>query len=513
MWPSLTKESLMTVIGMRRFKLTAGNRPAMSPRAWWVALGVILAISAFLRFYNLASSPGWEWDEPVYNSIGTSLAHGTGLRSTPEFGGTNGHYLYHPPFYFLLLGGWYQVFGSGITQARYLGATASLFYIALFALGTRRLVNPLAGLFTAALLTVDGWLLFENRISWLENSLMVLVALTVLAWERALRRQETISWLLLGLSLGATVIYKHVAIGVLVGSVIVFALMYRHLERPVRSILITFGVAALIVAVYIMIMVGLFPGEFLRQNQGQLNRSTGQRASRGTVGVNSSSVGGAILLRYWLYVGTAIATAAGFALGARRAFLVFRRGANWNGLAVPFSLAIGSTITILLISIRFPHYSILVLVPMLMYVAGEAGVAWERRPHLRRALTAGLAALMVLTLAGGIGRMAWPSDSNTMLDASHWLDKHARPGDAVVTEEPIGMLVNFQHCRVAWAEKCNANWEWIITYTSATQELSKNTALQRMLSESKDCITFTGFKEHVTVYARNWKPTSKLRSC
>ena len=151
-----------------------------------VALGAVFVLAILMRFPGLASKPGYDWDEPVYANIGASLANGDGLHLKADFGSVTAPYLYHPPFYFWLLSGWMRVFGTGIGPARFLAATMSIAVLALLFVLMRRRWGTLA-LIPLIVLATDGWLVFSNRVSWIENSMLVLAAAAILAYDWALR--------------------------------------------------------------------------------------------------------------------------------------------------------------------------------------------------------------------------------------------------------------------------------------------------------------------------------------
>ncbi len=63
----------------------------------------IFALAGYMRFFNIAQSPGYEWDEPVYAAIaqrtielGYPNLKGDGYAYNTE------PYLYHPPLDFYL---------------------------------------------------------------------------------------------------------------------------------------------------------------------------------------------------------------------------------------------------------------------------------------------------------------------------------------------------------------------------------------------------------------------------
>ena len=88
-------------------------------------LGIIL-LATFLRLWNLAGAPFYEWDEPIYSAIGSNVAEHGLIQTKQEIGADEPVFLYHPPFHFLLLGQWFKQFGSSIESARTVGGAINI---------------------------------------------------------------------------------------------------------------------------------------------------------------------------------------------------------------------------------------------------------------------------------------------------------------------------------------------------------------------------------------------------
>src|SRR5271168_407896 len=97
-------------------------------RPWPVlaVFGLILAAAAALRLWDLGRKPGWQSDETVYTDIAKNLATSGSLSEHIQYHTSWAPFLFHPPFYFLLLAGWFKVVGAGVPQARMLAVIASL---------------------------------------------------------------------------------------------------------------------------------------------------------------------------------------------------------------------------------------------------------------------------------------------------------------------------------------------------------------------------------------------------
>ena len=97
----------------------------------WLIVAGLIGLAAVIRFWAIGSRPGYEWDEPVYTNIATHLAHFGVLQVKPDFGSPVEPYVYHPPFYFLMLAGWFKLVGAGVTSARVLAGIMSLVFLVL----------------------------------------------------------------------------------------------------------------------------------------------------------------------------------------------------------------------------------------------------------------------------------------------------------------------------------------------------------------------------------------------
>jgi len=92
---------------------------------------LVLSVATALRLWDIGNRPGWQADEPVYASVARNiLLHGT-LNDHIQYAESWSPFLYHPPFYMLLLSQWFKLFGAGVPQARELSAVASAVMFAL----------------------------------------------------------------------------------------------------------------------------------------------------------------------------------------------------------------------------------------------------------------------------------------------------------------------------------------------------------------------------------------------
>src|SRR6202167_2698147 len=145
----------------------------------------VLAAGTALRLWRLGASPAWQWDEAVYWRVSLSVQHGV-LTEHNVYGLPWEPFLYQPPVFFKIEALWFDAVGASIYHARLLGvACTAVMQDLLFRLLTQ-LHQPRAALLTALPVIFDSWLLYIERISYIENALMILVVLGFLLYKRAL---------------------------------------------------------------------------------------------------------------------------------------------------------------------------------------------------------------------------------------------------------------------------------------------------------------------------------------
>lgn len=469
---------------------------AEQPRWWWPALLAILVGGALVRLLWLGSRPGWEWDEPVYTAIGRSVSEGLGLHLYSEIGRPEEPYLYHPPFYFLTLSLWFKVFGASILSARVLSSLCAVLYTLLAAVALRRLISPRAGLLAAALLSFDAWLIYLNRISWIDNSMMVFFVAVILAFAWAYDSDRDWHWALVGLAVGATAVWKHMGIAALPGVTAAVFILRHRIDRPIRRLATVVAVTAAVVGLYLIVMTILYPEDYWRENAAQWTRSSGQVAANGSIDLFSTVWLRGIVDSYWPFLASVLAVVGVSVYGLVDAI----RGKARAGTDAHLSLwgfGVGSAAFLAVLALKFPHYLIMVWVPMLCYFAALL----DRHGQPRRLLAGALAALLVLNLTGLSIRL-FSKDDSALRDAASYLRARLSPEDTLIADEPVGALSMRSSCRGRNIAECGRDWDWIVTYTSLTQVLPDSTEFREQLATATRCASFNGYKETVTVYAR-----------
>ncbi|WP_188316823.1 ArnT family glycosyltransferase [Solihabitans fulvus] len=469
-------------------------------RMFLVVLLGVLVVAALLRLWDLSVRPGFDWDEPVYASIGANLADHGLLQAKIEAGMPAEPYLYHPPFYFLLLAAWFRLWGSGIPQARALAAVGAIALVLLVALFLRRAAGTLPALLAASVLALDGWMVFTNRVSSIENTMLPLGVATLWLYWTADRRGRTGWFVAAGIALAGVAVYKHVGVYFLGAALLHWLLVRRHHRQHLAMV----GAAALTAAAYLAGVSLWFGGAYWRESTVQFDRSVNLQQSRGAINSVSDAVG-PLLDQYRVFWLTLLLAGIATALVLTRAVQMVRRRslAPIRGRELLFAWAAAAMLFFAALQLRLPQYFVMFVVPTYCYLAAEVGAALDRRastprPVPRRAVAVGLALLAAWSLTVFWLRIA-DRDDNAMGQAAQWVDQHVPVGAEIITEESVGAAIRQPYCKMYRAGQCTGA-EYLITYESHTQHLPDDASLGRIIAAADRIAEFSGFKEHITVY-------------
>lgn len=477
----------------------------------------ILIVSAGLRLWNLDARPGYEWDEPVYGSVGAHFAQfGTVTYKAPIARPTV--YLSHPPFYFIMLGEWFRMVGTGITQARVLSAIMSLLLITILFLYLRQRMGAWA-LLPTLLIAFDSWIVFANRISWIDNSVVVFGVLGIWAYFHALKRDSTRAYVVAGLALGFTLVFKQ--LGIYFCAIPVLNWIFSR--QRTRGHLVMLGTIAACFMLYLSYMLIIYKDAFVRQTMSQIFRSSGAVTARGVV--SPQDVITALVGQYHVFAFTVFLCAASLAWLAIDIIRSIRlRDPSWlRRYSIEASWIIAGIVVFIAVQIKFPNYFIYLMIPLLVYLGmriRDVASGWlAAGPRHPRLLRIGLIALLALAVAFDLGafylRIVNQSD-NALLQVANYVTANVPASDTVLADEPVGVMIPQPYCKLESASTC-PDVKWIVTYTSLTQKLptqASDPQLYVLLHGAEKVVVFYGFKETITVYrvvdAGNAPPTPPL---
>ncbi len=312
--------------------------------------------------WHLGISPAWQWDEAVYYRVSQNVQHGRLTEHSVYGVYPSEPFLYQPPFYFLLLSRWFDVIGANIYHARLLGVifTAAM-QATLFRL-LWKIHGPVVALFAIIPVIFDGWLMYIERVSYIENALMLLIARLPAVPARtgapivaALRDRRA--------AIGFAASFKQTGAYVLLAVLLCWLVRRAH-----KGHLVLLGVALTVIAAYMAVMIRLFdpPGHdwYIGQSVTQVRRVLGLQQSGGTL----TSPGGVLHLlaaQYRFFIPSVLVALAAFLTVARRILQCYR-ARNWEpvqGNALLFSWLATGIVVFGVSSLKFPQYFALILIP------------------------------------------------------------------------------------------------------------------------------------------------------
>jgi 4-amino-4-deoxy-L-arabinose transferase-like glycosyltransferase/putative flippase GtrA len=461
--------------------------------------GLVLAGGAALRFWQLGSKPGWQYDEATYYRIAQNVALNGTLNEHIHYGTAWTPFLFQPPFYALLLARWFDLTGSGIPQARLLGVILSLVMFILLYRLIWRLHGPGKALLTLLIVILDGWLLFVQRVSYMENALMVIIVGGLLLYRRALEQPSYARFLLAGLVIGSATIFKQTGAYVLLA----VALQWLIVRRESRNHLVLMTAAFAVVVTYIVIMIWLFDFDdhewFIQQSLIQLERTVGLRSSGGGTLTSPLKFLHLISSEYAVFTPSVLAALAGFVLLLRRAVLCLRER-SWSPLGNNTLLFSWSTAGVLVFgasSLKYPQYFVLILIPLYCYLWTE--LRWASWPRM---ISVGVVVTILLAGLGSFWLRVLSRDDNAFAQVQHYAATRISPGDLVVTEEPLGDLILQNWCPVEEPAPCISAASYAITWQTYLQSsfTQGGPAFRQIMVGAKPIKSFTGFNGTAIVW-------------
>ena len=163
-------------------------------------------------------------------------------------------FLYQPPFYFLLLSRWFSIIGASIYHARLLGVFLTTAMQAVLFRLLWKIHGSAVALFAIIPVIFDGWLMYIERVSYMENALMLLIAAGFLLYQRALEKPSWQRFAIAGAAIGFAGIFKQTGAYALLAVL----LCWLVTRRAHKGHLVLLGVALAVIVAYVAVMVRLF---------------------------------------------------------------------------------------------------------------------------------------------------------------------------------------------------------------------------------------------------------------
>ena len=374
-------------------------------------------------------------------------------------------FLYQPPFYFLLLSRWFSIVGASIWHARLLGVILTAAMQALLFRLLWKIHGPATALFAIVPVLFDGWLLYIERVSYMENALMLLIVTGFLLYQRALEKPGWLRFALAGAVIGFAGSFKQTGVYVLLAVL----LCWLVTRRAHKGHLLLAGVAVAVMITYVVVMVRLYDVPhhdwYIGQSTTQVRRVLGLQHSGGTL----TSPGGVLHLlaaQYRFFIPSVLLALAAFVTVARRVLQCYR-ARNWTpaqGNALLFSWLVTGIIVFGLSSLKFPQYFALILLPAYCYLWTEvARWDWQqarKRVVMGTAVLAGLGSFLLTVPAFSV---------NSLAQVQQYAATQIPADSIVVTEQSIGDLIQQQWCTVEVATPCLTFATYAITWRTYLQ--------------------------------------------
>lgn len=484
-----------TLPGVKRYPEPEGTKPRGLTANRVIAIFLVaFAAGIAVRLWRLGVSPAWQWDEAVYWRVSANLQHGS-LTEHNVYGSPWEPFLYQPPVYFLIEARWFDLVGASIYHARIFGVLCTaVMQVLLFRL-LWRLKGPRVALFSVLPVISDGWLLYIERVSYIENALMILVVLGFLLYQRALDVPHWRRFLLAGLTLGAAASFKQTGAYVVIAALLCWLITRR--EHKGHFVLL--GGAAVMVTAYLLVMAHDYNPWFVDQSLVQVRRVLGLQHSGGTL----TSPGGALHLlaqQYKYFVPSLLLAGWSLLIALKRTWQCFRVR-SWGPVrdnALLYSWFATGVVVFGLSSLKFPQYFVLILLPAYCYlwtelVSGRIGVRWrEYWPAV--AAVVGLCSFLLTVPVFNV---------NSLEEVQAYAARDIPANAIVITEQSIGDLIQQRWCRVEKANACVGHATYAITWQTYLQS-SFNEGNISFDKAMKGAIAITSFRGAVGT-ATVWK--------
>lgn len=459
----------------------------------------ILMFGAFLRFYEIRTRPGFEWDEPLYEKI----AQNTVKYGYPTLEIENGRplspNLYHPPFDHYLKGFWFEVTGmSGIGQARILSGIESLVLLLFTYLLVRYVAGKTAALLTLLLISSDGWLIYTNRLNLLENAMMPIGVVGLFLYAIASKRNRIWVHALAGVILAFAAIYKHTGLYFLIVPILTLLLARKAGEHHLVLLLIS----TIVILFYVSWMSYIFGDEYWIQTFVQVRRALGMGGSSRGLTYGLTEVIRAFINGYWIFFTTIVSLIIGLVLVVIR-FIQYLVKRQPHGNSILLSWSVAAIMFLAVVALKSPQYWIAMLVPLYAFLASELGQFLSRRKATI------LATSFLVALVLGLNLTTWyflviQQTNNALLETYDYAAQSIPRDARVLTEECIGVQLEqtYYNIQIHRGEE-DLQWidpNWVILYYSTTASPPEGKALDDLLRRSTFITAFTGFKEVIKVY-------------
>ena len=462
---------------------------------WYVLIGSAL-LASFLRLWQLASKPNWQVDEVTYFAISRNLELHHLLALPSPYGTSWTPFLWHPPFYFLLLSRWFTLAGAGIYQARLLGVTCALLTLALIVWLVHRLAGARAALVCAPLLATDGWLVYVERCSYIENILMLIAVGALLVYERALHSDGMHLYIVAGTLAGLSSVFKHTGTFILLTIFLHFVTTRR---THWRSYAVLGACAGAVIATYAVSMSWFWGHLYVGETVRQAERVLGIASSEGSL-TSPLDFLKLMVHQYVIFLPSVVMAVAGMGLAAKDLWTTSRRRTALAGDPLIVSWLAAAVIMFGASNIRYPQYFELALIPAYLYLWMRVGSRWRGGALVAAAVVAMAAGVVSFSLRG------LSDGGNPFQEAAQYMTAHVPHSALVSAESPLGYDIPQRYCapyeQSPPLAACVANTRYVISWITDLQTANPRhySGVSELLRHSQVIAEFSNFQG--TIYIR-----------
>jgi 4-amino-4-deoxy-L-arabinose transferase-like glycosyltransferase len=463
----------------------------------------VLVAGTGLRLWHLGISPAWQWDEVVYYRVSVNVQHGV-LSEHSVYGVPWEPFLYQPPFYFLLLSRWFDIIGASIYHARFLGVILTAAMQAVLFRLLWKIHGSAVALFAIIPVIFDGWLMYIERVSYIENALMLVIVVGFLLYQRALERPSWQRFAIAGAAIGFAASFKQTGVYALL-AVLLCWLVTRGSHK---GHLVLLSAAITVIVAYVAVMVRVFdvPGHdwYIGQSVTQVRRVLALQHSGGTL----TSPGGVLHLlaaQYRFFIPSALIALAAFATVARRILQCYQ-ARTWEPAqsnALLFSWLVTGIVVFGFSSLKFPQYFALILIPAYCFLWTDV-----TRWNWRSAWKCTVMSAAVVTGLGSFLLTVPTFSANTLAEVQQYAAVRIPADSIVVTEQSIGDLIQQRWCTVEAATACVNAATYAITWHTYLQSsfTEGDAAFQQLMKGAVPVKSFSGAVGTATVWKLKQAP-------
>ncbi len=463
-------------------------------------IGLLLVVAWVVR-YVAAIHTGIEVDEPVYRF---AAAHAAQYGYPALRAAWHQHmipFLYHPPFYLLLLAQWFRLWHSTtILTGRLLNVCSSILMLALLYVGIRSKIGRVEAILAVVLIGSDAWIIFTNQGINFENTQLIVIVCAVWTYWWATEANSITGkhligrYFLAGILTGCVLIYKQTGAFIVLGIFANWCFQRKHHGGHVLLL----STAFVVLLGYLLGMHLSFGSLFDNAYVVQIERTYGTRPSPG-LNYGLSTALRAIIDHYFIFVTTIVVLISGSILAVIRGVqhLLRRRQGN----TIILSWALSGVAFALSISLKNPHYMLLWLAPLYLLVIQESSQWLRRQPISFRQETWILVGIVLLINLWSFQARFLHIPGDTLVEADAYINTTLPPDTVVATEDYIGADIHPNYVNINFVQTPQDVWQsqasYLALYWSTTEPIPAS--LGDIASYCMPMATFSGFKDHVQV--------------